>query len=240
MVEPTWDTIETLRDRLEATGFHETWAYGFVSSVLGSREMPRGRGDQLLREFLNTDWDTRAQKAEEVEALLPIAGLDEPWLSKLASDIRRGYEVPDWRQQRFEEIKDKVSKSEARVRTAEELEQLRTIEMLGRARGFRWWGHRPAQHKRYETILNAAKTNTPIHDADYTWIVHMFKGPLGDLQSDKHPPGALRYVKSYGDKMAMVLGKPYVQETTGTIVVDILPAGGTALTVPFALLKKRK
>lgn len=240
MVEPTWDTIEILRDRLEATGFHETWAYGFVSSVLNSREMPKGRGDQLLREFLNTDWDTRAQRAEEVEVMLPVAGIDEPWIRKLASDIRRGYEIPDWRQAQFEEIKNKIQQSEAKVRAGEEVEILRTIEKLGTSRGYRWWGHRPAQRKRYDSILYAAKIGLPIYDADYTWIVHMFKGPLSDLQSDKHPPGELRYVKSYGDKMSMVLSKPYIQETTGTIVVDILPAGGTKMTVPHALLKKRK
>lgn len=240
MLDPTWDNIEILRDRLEATGFHETWAYGFVSSVLSSREMPKGRGDQLLREFLTTDWDTRAQKAAEVEELLTVSGLDEPWLRKLASDIRRGFEVPDWRQARFQEIKDKIQQTEAKVREGGELEMLRTIEKLGASRGYRWWGHRPAQRKRYDSILYASKIGLPIYDADYAWILDMFKGPLNDLKNDKHPVGELRYVRSLGDTMSMVLSKPYINEGTGAIVIDILPAGGTQRQVPLALLKKRK
>ena len=240
MLEPTWGNIEILRDRLEATGFHETWAYGLVTSVLGSREMPKGRGDQLLREFLATDWDTRAQKAAVVEELYPVAGLDEPWLRKLASDIRRGYEVPDWRQARFQEIKVKIQQTEARVRTDEEVETLRLIEKMGTSRGYRWWGQRPAQRKRYDSILYASKIGLPIYDADYAWILDMFKGPLNDLKSDKHPVGDLRYVRSYGDTMSMVLSKPYIYEATGAIVIDILPAGGTKTHVPLSLLKKRK
>ena len=240
MVEPTWDSIEILRDRLEATGFHETWAYGFVSSVLSSREMPKGRGDQLLREFLTTDWDTRAQRAEEVESLLPIAGLDEPWLRKLAADIRRGYEVPDWRQARFQEIRDKIRGSEARVRTPEEAEMIRVIGLAGKARGYRWWGQRPAQRRRFDDIIHAVEQGQPIFDADYAWMVTLFKGVVNDLSTDAHPVGELRYVRSMGDAMAMVLSKPYIFEATGNVVIDILPAGGVKMHVPITLLKKRK
>lgn len=238
--EPTWDSIEQLKDRLEATGFHETWAYDFVTSVLGSRVMPKGRGDQLIREFLASDWDTRAQRAAEVEELYPVAGVDEPWLQKLAADIRRGYEITDWRQAQFQVIKDKIRHSEARVRTADEAETLRLIEKLGTSRGYRWWRQRPAQQRRYDSILYAAKIGLPIYDSDYAWVLDMFKGPLKDLESDKHPVGDLRFVRSYGDTMVLVLSKPYLYDVTGSIVIDILPAGGSKTQVPFALLKKRK
>jgi len=240
MDEISWSDVECLRDRLESIGFHETWAYGFVSSLLDRREMPTGRGIHLLRDFLATDWETRAQRVAAVEAIIPISGLDEPWLSKLASDIRRGYEVPDWRQQRFEEIRDKVNKSAPRARTDDEVALIRDIAIIGRARGYRWWGHRPAQRRRFDDIIAAVEGKIPIYDADYAWMVTLFKGTIDDLHSDKHPVGELRYVKSYGDTMAMVLSKPYILETTGSIVVDILPAGGVKTHVPFSLLKKRK
>lgn len=240
MDEINWADVEKLRERLEAIGFHETWAYGFVSSLLDRREMPTGRGIHLLRDFIATDWETRAQRVSAVEAILPVAGLDEPWLQKLAADIRRGYEVPDWRQQRFEEIRDKVSKSAPRVRTDEEAAMIRDIAIIGKARGYRWWGHRPAQRKRFDDISLAVEGRIPIYDADYAWMVTLFKGVIDDLHSDKHPVGELRYVKSYGDAMAMVLSKPYIFETTGNVVIDILPAGGVKTHIPFSLLKKRK
>jgi hypothetical protein len=240
MDEINWVDVEKLRERLEAIGFHETWAYGFVSSLLDRHEMPTGRGIHLLRDFIATDWETRAQRVAAVEAILPVAGLDEPWLQKLAADIRRGYEVPDWRQQRFEEIKDKVSKSAPRVRTDEEAAMIRDIAIIGKARGYRWWGHRPAQRKRFDDITLAVEGRIPIYDADYAWMVTLFKGVIDDLHSDKHPVGELRYVKSYGDAMAIVLSKPYIFETTGNVVIDILPAGGAKTHVPFSLLKKRK
>lgn len=238
--DPTWDNIEQLKDRLEATGFHESWAYTFLTSVLNSRVMPTGRGDGLLREFLATDWDTRAARAAEIEALFPVAGLDESWLRKLAFDVRRGYDVPDWREAQFQTIKDKIQNSEARVRTAEEVETLRMIERLGSSRGYRWWDQRPAQRRRYDGILRASKIGGPIYDTDYTWILDMFKGPLNDLKSDKHPVGALRYVRSYGDSMMLVISKPYIQDSTGSVFIDILPAGGVKTQVPFSILKKRK
>jgi hypothetical protein len=240
MDEINWVDVEKLRERLEAIGFHETWAYGFVSSLLDRHEMPTGRGIHLLRDFIATDWETRAQRVAAVEAILPVAGLDEPWLQKLAADIRRGYEVPDWRQQRFEEIKDKVSKSAPRVRTDEEAAMIRDIAIIGKARGYRWWGHRPAQRKRFDDITLAVEGRIPIYDADYAWMVTLFKGVIDDLHSDKHPVGELRYVKSYGDAMAIVLSKPYIFETTGNVVIDILPAGGVKTHVPISLLKKRK
>ena len=240
MDEINWADVEKLRERLEAVGFHETWAYGFVSSLLDRHEMPTGRGIHLLRDFIATDWETRAQRVAAVEAILPVAGLDEPWLQKLAADIRRGYEVPDWRQQRFEEIKDKVSKSAPLVRTDEEAAMIRDIAIIGKARGYRWWGHRPAQRKRFDDITLAVEGRIPIYDADYAWMVTLFKGVIDDLHSDKHPVGELRYVKSYGDAMAIVLSKPYIFETTGNVVIDILPAGGVKTHVPFSLLKKRK
>lgn len=240
MDEISWTDIEKLRERLEAIGFHETWAYGFVTSLLDRHEMPTGRGIQLLREFLTTDWETRAQRVADVEAILPVAGLDAPWLQKLAADIRRGYDVPDWRQQRFEEIKDKVNKSMPRVRTEAEAEMIRNIAIIGRARGYRWWGHRPAQRRRFDDIILAVEGKIPIYDADYAWMVTLFKSVIDDLNSDKHPVGELRYIKSYGDVMAMVLSKPYILTETGSIFVDILPAGGVKTQVPISLLKKRK
>lgn len=240
MDEISWTDIEKLRERLEAIGFHETWAYGFITSLLDRHEMPTGRGIQLLREFLTTDWETRAQRVAEVVAILPIAGLDAPWLQKLADDIKRGYAVPDWRQQRFEEIKDKVNKSMPRVRTEAEAEMIRNIAIIGRARGYRWWGHRPAQRRRFDDIILAVESKIPIYDADYAWMVTLFKSVIDDLNSDKHPVGELRYIKSYGDVMAMVLSKPYILTETGSIFVDILPAGGVKTQVPISLLKKRK
>lgn len=240
MDEINWADVEKLRERLEAIGFHETWAYGFVSSLLDRHEMPTGRGIHLLRDFIATDWETRAQRVSAVEAILPVSGVDAPWLQKLAADIRRGYEVPDWRQVRFEEIRDKVNKSAPRVRTDEEAAMIRDIAVVGRARGYRWWGHRPAQRRRFDDIILAVEGKIPIYDADYAWMVTLFKGVIDDLHSDKHPVGELRYVKSYGDVMAMVLSKPYIFEATGNVVIDILPAGGVKTHVPFSLLKKRK
>ena len=240
MDEISWADVEKLRDRLEAIRFHETWAYSFVTSLLDRHEMPTGRGIHLLRDFIATDWETRAQRVAAVEEILPISGLDAPWLQKLAADIRRGYEVPDWRQQRFEEIKDKVNKSAPRVRTDEEAEMIRNIAIIGRARGYRWWGHRPAQRRRFDDIILAVEGKIPIYDADYAWMVTLFKSVIDDLNSDKHPVGELRYIKSYGDVMAMVLSKPYILTETGSIFVDILPAGGVKTQVPISLLKKRK
>jgi hypothetical protein len=232
---PSWSAVEQLRDTLEQHGFMHTWSYDFVTSILSAKEMPRGRGSEILKEYLTVDWAARGGRAAEIEALIPSAGIDGQWLDKMAADIRRGFEIPDWRAKRLEEIKAKLAGELPRALTPDEAVLLADISKLARGRGLRWWSMRPAQDRRFRALTAAAEAGQPIYIADFNWIKSMFKGPLEDLQSDKYPPGCLCTVHG---KMAMVIGKQYVSDF-GHVVVDVIPAGDVKTTVQFALLRKR-
>ena len=222
MAEISWDEVEALDAKLLALGFGDTWAGRFVHDTVSSRQMPRGRGITILEEFLARDWMPLALLAAAAEELIPKTEVDAAWLRKFAETVRSGYGIPDWKMQRFEEIKAKLTAAEAHPPTEEELRVLSDLKQLAKGRHMRWWAERPAQAKRFRDIIQAAEAGQPIFDADLSWAKTLFKGALNELSDSKHPIGALRYVDG---EMCYIVSSPYVHTELLHVVIDIVQAG---------------
>ena len=222
MAEISWDDIEALDTKLLALGFGDTWAGRFVHDTVSSRQMPRGRGITILEEFLARDWMPIALLASAAEELIPKSEVDGAWLRKFAETVRSGYGIPDWKMQRFEEIKAKLNAGEARHLTAEERQVVGDLKQLAEGRHSRWWAERPGQDKRFRSIIRAAEEGQPIFDADLSWAKTLFKGALAELTDSKHPIGELRYVDG---EMCYIVSSPYVHPEWKQVVIDIVQAG---------------
>jgi hypothetical protein len=222
VAEISWDDIEALDTKLLALGFGDTWAGRFVHDTVSSRQMPRGRGITILEEFLARDWMPIALLASAAEELIPKSEVDGAWLRKFAETVRSGYGIPDWKMQRFEEIKSKLTAGEARHLTAEERQVVGALKQLAEGRHPRWWAERPGQAARFRNIIQSVEAGQPIFDADLSWAKTLFKGALAELTDSKHPIGELRYVDG---EMCYIVSSPYVHPEWKQVVIDIVQAG---------------
>jgi hypothetical protein len=222
VAEISWDDIEALDAKLLALGFGDTWAGRFVHDTVSSRQMPRGRGITILEEFLARDWMPLALLASAAEELIPKSTVDGAWLKKFAETVRSGYPIPDWKMQRFEEIKGKLTAGAARHLTEEERRLVGDLKRLADGRHSRWWAERPGQATRFRNIIQSVESGQPIFDADLSWAKSLFKGALTELSDGKHPIGALRYVDG---EMCYIVSAPYVHTEWLHVVIDIVQAG---------------
>ena len=226
MAEISWDDIEALDAKLLALGFGDTWAGRFVHDTVSSRQMPRGRGITILEEFLARDWMPIALLASAAEVLIPKSDVDAVWLRKFAETVRSGYSIPDWKMQRFEEIKAKLTAESARHLTEDERRLVADLKQIAGGRHSRWWAERPAQAKRFRDVIQAAEAGLPIFDADLSWAKSLFKGALTELTDGRHPIGALRYVDG---EMCYIVSTPYVHPEWLHVVIDVVQAGSSQM-----------
>jgi len=224
VAEISWDEVEALDTKLLALGFGDTWAGRFVHDTVSSRQMPRGRGITILEEFLARDWMPIALLASAAEELIPKSEVDGAWLRKFAETVRGGYNIPDWKMQRFEEIKAKLTTESARHLTEDERQVLENLKQLAAGRHYRWWAERPGQDRRFRSIIQAVDEGKPIFDAELSWAKSLFKGALTELTDSKHPIGALRYVDG---EMCYIVSSPYVHLKWKQVTIDIVQAGSS-------------
>ena len=222
MDEISWDAVEALDTKLLALGFGDTWAGRFVHDTVSSRQMPRGRGITILEEFLARDWMPIALIAAAAEELIPKSVVDAAWLKKFAEPAREGFSIPEWKMQRFEEIRSKLTTGVQRHLTAEEHLVVGDLKRLAEGRHPRWWTERPGQDKRFRDIIHAVEEGKPVFDADLSWAKNLFKGALSELTDSKHPIGELRYVDG---EMCYIVSSPYVHPQWKHVVIDIVQAG---------------
>ena len=237
MSDVNWEAVEELDRLLMSSGFSSTWAGRFIHDVLASRQTPKGRGLTILQEFLARDWAPLVSLAATAEEMAKASPVDAGWLLKFAETVRNGYDIPEWKMKRFEEIKAKLESETARHLNEDELTLVRSLILLGNGRHPRWWAERPGQAKRFESITHAVNRGEPIYDVDLTWLKSLFKGAIAELTDGKHPIGALRYVDG---TMCYVTSAPYVNKEWLRVAIDVVQTGSSqARPTPFYKIKIR-
>lgn len=231
-----WGPVDAKHAQFVELGITDTWGARFLTSLVTTRQPPRGGGIGILEEILKTDLD---QVRADLARLLPLqgkAGVDEDWLSELIFKVKKGNPLKTWHFQRLETIERKVATPEGAA-SEHMYDLVDKIRLLAKRRSSWYWGQRSSQYRRMKTIFVAAENREGLQTADIEWLISLFKGDMAELNNSKHKVGDLCFTRS--GEMAMVVSDPYVHSEQYCVVHDVLINGVVVPHSATSLLKRK-
>jgi len=228
-MEISLDQVRVLSDRYEQCGLGETSSGRFLRSVASEGRMPRGRGITWLQELIAKDVPASTPPlVTDVKDLISRSARPDTVeiLEAILRSAASGWELSDHKKSELERLRKQVNEALPDL----ELDK-RTQHLLGGLSRKKlslymsnYWSSRPVISSRLDGIFKRWNSESKISPDDWGFVRKSFKGAVDDFESNRHPVGSLRWVRS--GVPVTIMGEPQLDDR-GNVLIEVLTPHNT-------------
>ena len=235
------DRVKQLADMYDAAGLGNTSSGRFLRSLAIAGSPPRGGGITWLEQILTKgDPAIFIQKADEVAAMIPMAGTYEGRLHMMVKKLREVNPLADWEEAILTEIKVRDVTAFVKGTPLQQI-LLRAAFHKSQYQSPTYWSRRTGILNRLHSLFTANSKGSDLPAADWEWLEKTFKGVHRDLQLEIADVGELRFWHDPTTSTwctIFVTGDPYYDLEIRDVCLPCI-VKGVLRSMPIKALSKR-
>lgn len=235
-MEVAMDQIRELHNHYVEAGLGETSSGRFLRSITVEGRMPRGRGEDWLRDLITKgNPQSVSHLVAEIEDLMLRSKRQDTTqiLADILGRVKSGWTLTDHKKSELERLRKQVNDALPDLElSGRQVELLFGLGVRKHRSSYNYWASRPVISSRLDDIFKRWGSDLKISPDDWQFVRDNFKSVVEEFEGERHPVGALRW--SRGSLTAYtIMGLPRFNDG-GVVVIETLQAGRGVVVVPAA------